>query len=233
MPVIAAIRNRLAEEGGFSLTELLVTILIGGVVFSAALGLTEVAGRASQRTTDRVDAAQRSRVAMDRVSRQLRSQVCLDSSTYPIVSANDDSITFYADFDSSSVYRPQKRVLTFDSTGTGKITEDQYDSTTTTGPPWTFPGSPSRTFTVATNVGRVGATPIFRYFNPAGTQLGTPLNTTTTTSPLPTNSIGHVSLIEITFQMFPSGGSQDTTRRADRDTRVYVRTADDQGPVCS
>jgi hypothetical protein len=178
-----------------------------------------------------VEASQRARVAMDRMVRQLRSQVCLDSQTYPIVSASDNSITFYADYDDNPVYRPEKRTLTFDPAGAGKLTEERYQSTSPTGPPWTFPATPTRTFTLLTGVGRIGSTPIFRYFNPDGAQLATPLDTATT-SPLPSNSIARASLVEVAFQTLPSSGNPDTTRRADRDTRVYVRTSDTTGPVC-
>jgi prepilin-type N-terminal cleavage/methylation domain-containing protein len=223
----AAIRNRLADEGGFTLVELLVTMLIGSVVFGAAMGLTEVSGRSTSRTTDRVETAQRARLVMDRMVRPLRSMVCLDSSTYPIVSGDGTSVTFYVDFDNNPVYKPQKRRLTYVSTGTGKITEDQWDTTTTTGPPWTFPTTASRSATLATDVGQIGSTPVFRYFNPAGAQLTAPLSTAVT-SPLATNSIARVSLVEVAFQMKPSNGNTDTLRRADRDTRVTVRaqTAD-------
>jgi hypothetical protein len=76
-------------------------------------------------------------------------------------------------------------------------------------------------------VGKVGSTPIFRYYNPAGTQLTTPLNTSGA-SPIPTNSVARVSMLEISFQTLPTNGNQDPLRRADRDSRVYVRvpTAD-------
>jgi prepilin-type N-terminal cleavage/methylation domain-containing protein len=225
--VIARVKSRLADESGFTLIELLVTILIGTVVFSAALGLTEVSGRSTSRTTDRVETAQRARIAMDRMTRELRSQVCLDSTTYPIVSGDGSSVTFYTDFDNNPVYKPQKRQLTYVSTGSGKITESQWDATTTSGPPWTFSSTVSRTFTVATNVGQIGSTPIFRYYNPAGTQLSVPLSTAIT-SPIPSNSVARVSMLEVAFQMAPSSGNPDPLRRADRDTRVTVRaqTAD-------
>ncbi len=216
------VKARLAEESGFTLVELLVTMLIGIVVFGAALGLTEVSGRSTSRTTDRVETAQRARIAMERMVRQLRSQVCLDSSTYPLISADGSSVSFYSDFDNNPVYKPQKRKLTYVATGTGKITEDQWDATTTTGPPWTFSSTVSRSFTLATDVGQIGSTPIFRYFNPAGSQLTAPLSTAVT-SPLPANSIARVSQIEVAFQMKPSSGNADPLRRADRDTRVTVR----------
>ena len=236
---MGALRDRLSDERGFTLVELLVTITIGMIIFSAALDLTDVSGRSTSRTTDRVETAQRARTAMERMVRQIRSQVCLDSTTYPIVSGDGSSVTFYVDYDNNPVYKPQKRRLTFDSTGNGKITEEQWDATTTTGPPWSFSTSVSRSFTVAKDVGQIGSTPIFRYFNPAGTQLTAPLSTSVA-SPIPTNSVARVSLIEVAFQMRPSSGNADTTRRAERDTRVSVRaqTADstDADPnrlVCS
>jgi type II secretory pathway pseudopilin PulG len=221
------VQARLADERGFTLVELLVTMLIGIVVFGAALGLTEVSGRSTSRTSDRVETAQRARVSMERMVRPLRSQVCLDSTTYPIVSGDGTSLTYSTDFDNTPVYKPQKRKLTYVSTGTGKITEDQWDTTTTTGPPWAFPTTVSRTITLATNVGQIGSTAIFRYFNPAGTQLTAPLSTSVA-SPMPANSIARVSQVEVAFQMKPTNGNADPARRADRDTRVTVRaqTAD-------
>jgi type II secretory pathway pseudopilin PulG len=230
---MSALVDRLRDERGFTLIELLVSMLIGIVVLGAIMGLTEVAGRASGRTSDRVEVAQRARLAMERITRQLRSQVCLDSTTYPILSGTDDSITFHADYDSVPLFRPQKRVLTYDPAGTGKLTEVVYDSTTSTGPPWAFPGSPTRTFDVATHVGRIGTTPFLRYYAPdSTTPMTTPLSTNTSTNPLPANSVARVVRIEVAFEVLPESGYQDAERRTGLRNQVFLRNSDSQGPRC-
>jgi prepilin-type N-terminal cleavage/methylation domain-containing protein len=230
---MSALADRLRDQRGFTLIELQMSILIGVVVLSAIMGLTEVAGRASSRTGDRVEVAQRARVAMERMTRPLRSQVCLNSTTYPIISGTDDSITFYTDYDSVPLFRPQKRVFTYDPAGTGKLKEEVYESTTTTGPPWTFPATPTRTFDIATHVGKVGTTPFLRYYAPGSTTpMSTPLSADTTTTPLPDNSVARVVRVELSFETLPTSGYQETERRTGLRNQVFLRNSDTQGPRC-
>lgn len=220
------LRDRLGDERGFTLIELLVTILIGIIVMFAALALTEVGARSTARTTDRVETIQRGRTALTQMVQGLRSQVCRDSATPPVVSGDGSSIVFYSDVDNSPAFVPQKRQLTLSS---GSIVERLWLPSPATGPPWTYPATPTRTRTLIANVATVGATPFLSYYSYDGTPLSTPLSTDTTSAVLPANSIAKVVQVDVSFRTRPSSGNTDTLRQSDLETSVYLRNTDYTG----
>src|SRR5262245_26341607 len=91
------LRRRASDESGFTLIELLAGMMVGLIVLMAAFMLVDHATEASQAIANRQDAVQRGRIAMERVTRQLRSQVCLGEETEPITAGNANSVTFFAD----------------------------------------------------------------------------------------------------------------------------------------
>ena len=101
-------RQRLRQEDGFTLPELLITMTIGLILVLATLTLVEVTMRRTGETSDRIEALQGGRLTMDTVTRELRSRVCLarttgtDVTQISIESASPDSITFYADMRDTS-----------------------------------------------------------------------------------------------------------------------------------
>jgi prepilin-type N-terminal cleavage/methylation domain-containing protein len=119
-------RNRLQAEDGFSLIELLASMVVGGIVLTALM-TTFVGGvTSSSRVQDRVDAASRGRLTMDKVTSMLNSQVCVvtkstdglsDISVSPIVPAvsNASSVTFYGDLGGAS-NTPNRYTFTYNST---------------------------------------------------------------------------------------------------------------------
>ena len=87
----------LHDERGFTLIELLVSMVIGLIVIFAAYTILDTSGTISRRTQDRVDAAQRGRLAMDVIGSELRSQVCLPGAIPPMVAgATATDFTFYS-----------------------------------------------------------------------------------------------------------------------------------------
>lgn len=221
---MSRLHSRLGDERGFTLIELLVTIMIGIIVMSAAMGLTEVGARSTARTTDRVETIQRSRTALTQIVQGLRSQVCRDSATPPLVTGDGSSVTYYSDVDNQATFAPQKRQLTLTA---GSIVERLWLPTPATGPPWTYLAAPTRTKTLASNVTTVDTTPFLRYYSFEGTTpLAEPLSTDTTTAPLPTNSIAKVVRIDVSFRTGPSSGNTDAVRQSDLQTSVYLRNTD-------
>jgi prepilin-type N-terminal cleavage/methylation domain-containing protein len=224
--MIRRIRNRLAAQDGFTLIELLVATAIGVLVISAAMYLTEVAGRTAARVEDRVDSAQRARIAMDRIGRELRAQVCLDGTTPPIIVGDANSVTFYSDYDAVDNFRPEKRRLTFSATGNGSIVEEIYD-TTSTQAPWAFPATPTSTRTLLTYVGLDNGTPFFTYYSrDVAGPLATPLSTNTTSRPLAPNSIAKVVRVDIAFETRPTSGRTGPERRSRLSSTVVLRNVD-------
>jgi prepilin-type N-terminal cleavage/methylation domain-containing protein len=229
-------RQRISDERGFSLTELLVAMFIGMIVLLAAFMLLDRSFSASGQIADRSEALQRGRLAMDLITRQLRSQVCVGN-TVPMVSGTDTSVSFYADLSDGS--QPiKRRTLTFNA-GTGTITESVVTGAGTY-PALTFTGAAANS-TLLTKVDQildgtppVNPRPVFRYYGYVVG--GSPGQLEPLSAPLSAANLTRVALIKIGFRAFA-----DRTLTNDKDSAViendvYVRviTATDfqNGPRC-
>ena len=216
-------RPRLSDQRGFTLVELLVAITIGMVILMATLMVFDRTISASGQIADRSEALQRGRQAMELITRQLRSQVCVGTTT-PIVAGSDLSVTFYADLTDGTPANPiKKRTLSYDTTkdtifesvapSTGVYPDLSFGTATTT--------------PLLTNVDQIlnGSTlqPIFTYWGyETGKTDGTlvPLS-----APLSTDSVKRVAVIKIGFRAFamrPISKDSDSTVLQDQ---VYTRTA--------
>jgi len=101
---------RLRQEEGFTLMEVLMATLVGFVVLAATMGLLESTVKLNTGVMGKTDAMQRGRLAMDKITQQLRSQVCLDLDNPAIpLGATNDSVTFYADYSWDGKTAPVKR----------------------------------------------------------------------------------------------------------------------------
>jgi prepilin-type N-terminal cleavage/methylation domain-containing protein len=158
------------DDAGFSLIELLTAMAIGSLVLAALTTLISRAVATTTQTTDRVEALQRGRVTMDRVTSLLNSQLCLLKSngdgTPPVIVGDVNQVAFYATLgkvDSvPTIYR-----LTY-NTSTLRLTEDQY-APNTSGVDPTYPGypaTPTRTRVIGTNIlpANADSTGLFSYY---------------------------------------------------------------------
>jgi prepilin-type N-terminal cleavage/methylation domain-containing protein len=217
---------RLRDERGFTLVELLTAISIGLMILFAAFAVLDRTISASGQIADRSEALQRGRQAMQLITRQLRSQVCVGTTT-PIVSGTDLSISFYADLTDGTPANPiNQRTLTY-SAVTDTITETVTPSSGTY-PDLTFTGAPTSA-PLLTKVKQIlennGTTlrPIFRFY---GYQTGTTNGTLVPlTAPLSATDLKRVALIKVGFRAFavrPISNDKDSTVLEDD---VYTRTA--------
>ncbi len=226
-------RPRISDERGFSLTELLVALVIGMIVLLASFMLLDRTISASGQIADRSEALQRGRLAMDLITRQLRSQVCVGT-TVPMVSGTDTAVSFYADMTDGST-PIKKRTLSYD-TSTNTISESVITGAGTY-PALTFTSS-ATTAPLLTNVQQImdGSTarPIFRYYgytvgstNGSLDQLSTPLSAA---------SLSRVALIKVGYRAFAARTVMEDKNSAVLEDDVYVRvlTATDfnNGPRC-
>jgi len=193
---------RLADEGGFTLVELLAAMVIGVIVTFAALAVMDGSWRAQAKTVDRIDATDRGRLAMDKITQQLDSRVCLSAATPGIaaqlVTATDSQIEFYASVTSDTAPRlvVERRRMTYRPATADILLE----SWTGTAPPPAAPPAntttPTRTRTIAGGVAPAGTTPIFRYYVPTGTP---PLPTLQRVPPITGADRDKVVLVKINF----------------------------------
>lgn len=179
------LRDRLRRDDGMTLVEMLVGIGAALIVVFAAYMAMQTALNMQTRTTSRVDAAQRGRVAMDTITRDIRAQMCLpttsgvtSSSKPAMIWASSDSIEFYSSVAGASTgatpgetQPPERRRLSWipndggatlnrtDSTAqpAGRIEELVWRPSSTT-PPYnfpTYPNTPYRRMTIATDVEKI------------------------------------------------------------------------------
>ncbi len=137
--------SRLRSQEGFTLMEMLVAATVGFVILSATLGLLESTLRLDNGVMAKTDAQQRGRLAMDRITQELRSQVCLNLTTPAIlpVKSTADSVTFYSDFGENVKAPPMLRTITFDA-ASGNIIESDVAGAGPDGGPFTYTATPTK-----------------------------------------------------------------------------------------
>lgn len=88
---ITKLRERIREQDGATLSEVLVAELIGGIVLTAAAAVMMIAFNSSARVNDKVNAAAQGRIAAEVFQQRLRSQTCLFPQEYSVNSIVPDS----------------------------------------------------------------------------------------------------------------------------------------------
>jgi type II secretory pathway component PulJ len=230
--------SRLRDDRGMTLMEMLVAMVIGMIVCLAVFSLVDFTMRRSGEIGGRVSANQSGRVAMDLITRQLRSQVCLPSGTPPMFSrtgniTDDSNATFFVDLTSGSdpTKAPELHTLTYDA-GTHRIVERDYTDTlpadVTQDP--AYLGAP-KTRTLISDVSAVAGTPVFKYFTFAGAQVPTPVTG---------DALATIASVQVTFRALPTRfNPKDPTPRGNVvfQNRVTVREVDpnvpDPEPECA
>lgn len=222
--------KRLRAQGGFTLPEVLIAATIGFVVLAATIGLLESTLRLGTGISSKTDAMQRGRLALDTITQQLRSQVCLSRDVPAVVAGSSSSVTFYADFsDGTGVIAPVKRTLEFDAAGSD-VRVFEYEPTVT--PPVnddSYPDDPTTGNMVLENAAlqtepaprpfltyyayqRVGDTP-----TPEFQLLATPLSKA---------AAARVARIDVAFASRPAGVNDADRHAVNVNDRVMIRHAD-------
>ncbi|HEX8075592.1 MAG TPA: prepilin-type N-terminal cleavage/methylation domain-containing protein [Thermoleophilaceae bacterium] len=208
------------NERGFTLIETLVACVIGTIVILTAFALMDASGALSQRVHDRVDTTQRGREGMEQITRQLRSQVCLQAGSSAVVDGQASSIVFYS-FTGRGALVPDRHAIEWSST-TESIVDRTYVGTGTA-PNTTYPVSPTRTRTVVSKVDPAPGTPIFAYF--AWSTTGTVEPSLPLAVPLTSVDAARAVRVVVTFRVSPAGKSSsgETTTLQDE---VVAHTTD-------
>jgi prepilin-type N-terminal cleavage/methylation domain-containing protein len=224
----------LRDERGFTLIELIVSMVIGVVVILAAWSILDASGSLAKRTQDREDAAQRGRLAMDVIGSELRSQVCLPGAIPPVAAgATSSDFTFYSNLgDQNSP--PQKRRFYVQN---GAIMEQAWQGTYTgsgTNLTVTWAASPTTRILVGP-VGQVGTTPYFRFWG-FDANLPATINQPLDATPLSATDAGRVVQVDVSFDSRPTGATTSSRRDSIFQQSIYFRTADPmdpgKGPKC-
>lgn len=176
-------RARLRDESGFTLLELQVAELIGGFVITAAIMMMIVAVNSSNRVTDRVNAAQTGRTAMEQIQQRLRSQTCLfpleyavngatsdDGGQASIVHAGDYKLVFFGDIGNTGGttnatggvgFVPQLRYLYLvtDATGRRGTLVDGWRKASNSKAPFNFAITPASAISELATAAMINAVP--------------------------------------------------------------------------
>ena len=227
------IRARLRNEDGMTLVELMAAMVSGVIVLLGAYALLDVAVITQKDADARVDMVARGRLAMEEVSRQVRSQICLDKTTVPIIEATPNKIHFYASLAAASDQTVfQKRTVEYVPAadgGPGRIDETVVDGVGDP-PNVAFPGAP-RTRTILTDVRPpAGWDGIFRFY--AFEALSAPQMREVTAPIVPEGERRLTVQVRIAFEVRPRGG-RNPRQKILFDNNVYVRTADPTDPTRS
>jgi hypothetical protein len=224
--------SKLRGQDGFTVMEVLMAITVGFVVLATTLGLLESSVRLNTGVMAKTDAMQRGRLAMDIVTQQLRSQVCLDYTNSAVIAGSDENnVKFYADFTEAGT-TPVKRLLTFDKT-TGKISAFEYrvPAGTPTPPPVSaYPSTPTRSNLVLDAIApqyddvAKKDVPFLRYY--AYQETGGVLRADQELlPPLDAAEAARVARIEVSFFARPTR-SKDDTKGVNLSDQVMARHAD-------
>jgi prepilin-type N-terminal cleavage/methylation domain-containing protein len=231
--------TRLRDARGMTLVEMMIAMVVAVIISLGAFALIDFSMRRSADIAGRVDADQRGRVAMDLITRQLRSQVCQPSGTPPMVnSATNPTDATHASFfvdltnDSDPTVAPQLHTLTYDAAKL-QIVESDWTATVPSDPSVdpTYSGSPT-TRVLLTDVRPIPGVPMFSYF-----AFG---STAPMAVPVAATNLGDISSIAVNLRVTPSRAPAtvaDPSGSIDFKNQVTVRlvdpNADDPHPQCA
>jgi prepilin-type N-terminal cleavage/methylation domain-containing protein len=253
--------RRLRRDDGFTLVELLVSMLIGSIVLMGALTIVDQATPANNRIADRVAADGRARTGLEQVLQDLNSTVCVQTTATSAYQApfdlptDDNQATIYvqtvgsptgsgvtyADPARSGSWAPEKRNVQVTGGRIVETTTARWNNATQT---WATL-SPATTRVISSNVSPVVvggvAQPYFTYYGYDATtgQLDNKL-----TTPLSAADAARVVRIDVAFSTGPAkrsnGGTtsdQDTALQGSANVPVPAdltdATSSAKGPLCN
>jgi Tfp pilus assembly protein PilV len=162
-------RNRVglaSPQGGFTLPELLVSMIAGLVVVGALFTILDVTLHQTSRTYTELDVTQHARPTIEAMENELHS-ACIGGNTAPIqVGSDGNNLIFVTQYGTAASLVPQWHQITYNA-GAKSLTESVY-AVTGSAPNWARGAQVGTTRTLLTNVQQriVGTTAqsVFQYF---------------------------------------------------------------------
>jgi Tfp pilus assembly protein PilW len=241
---VRAAIERLREEDGLTLIELIVATAAGLVVAGAAMAILVTSLHFSTNSADRVDANQQGSAAMERIVQALNSS-CVNgiingAGVSPIVGnpttssatggqsvsggtstpSSGDSITFVSSLADSASLTPNEVVIAL--TG-GAIVETIYQGTGGAPPSWTFSTTGTSTVLLQHAANPTGSSAIFSYYGydpTTGTLSSTPYSIA---SGLSYTNAATTAEVGISFNAQPGDNSQAPGATVDVSDSVVLR----------
>jgi hypothetical protein len=225
--------SRLRDQAGMTVMEVMTAATVGLIVLGAMFALLDGSVRMNTNVMRKTDAMQRGRLAMDVLTQELRSQVCLENlaGTAVVPGATADLVEFYSDFSNGDGQTPPtKRRLWMDGT-TGDIKTSVFVTNKLEPKPTDFPTTAHATHMRLENAARQKRTdgttvPFLQYYayrwvgNPPRPEATEPL-----TPPIDANEARRVARIDVHFVSQPTG-VEDRKKGVDLSDQIMARHSD-------
>jgi prepilin-type N-terminal cleavage/methylation domain-containing protein len=163
---IVRVRRRLSDQAGFTLVELLATMVAGVVVLLALGTIMDVTLRETTRSFTLVDATERTRPIFEQIENNLHSACFADEET-PIQSgSNANTLIYLSSYGNAATPTAVWHQVTYNPAPAATLTDTTYSTTSSVvgGIPTWSRGTQQGTRTLLTNVAQTGSTPVFQYF---------------------------------------------------------------------
>jgi prepilin-type N-terminal cleavage/methylation domain-containing protein len=148
---------------GFTFMEMMVVIAIVTVVGISTTGMIQFFYQKNAFLLEQTSALDNARRAILDGVRTIREASYGDDGSYPIGTAATSTLTFYSDIDNDTLVERVRYTL---------LSGTLYRAVTkSTGVPPIYTGQPESTSTISMYVRNASSTPLFTYYNAAGTQL--------------------------------------------------------------
>ena len=192
------------DEGGFTLVELLMTMLTSLVVMSAIVMMLTTSLRNQDQINRRVDANQRVRPVMTRIIQELHS-ACIAPRMTPIIGDGTTNgstatrISFLSKSGATVTPTPDLHIISLSG---GTLSESVYPATGGTQPgPWTFSPTASSSTQLLTQVS-APASGMFQYYDFVNGQV----DTSPTAVPLSATDAAKAAIVKVTMSSAPTNG---------------------------
>lgn len=214
-------RRRLAGERGFTMIELLVSLLAGGIISTASLYTVIVSLNFSSNYQDRIDSNQEGRLAMVRVMQVLDS-ACVAAQVPPVVAGSTSTkLVVYSNQSDSATIEPN--LVTVQLSG-GALTMGTQAWSSGAYPNYAFSAT-STNFTLLPHAAQAtlngtGSQPVFQYY---GYSAGGVLSTTAYGVPLSAANAATTAEVVVAFQALPSDNWNAQGRGANFNDSAVLR----------
>lgn len=194
-------------EQGFTLVEMLVTLMTGIVIVLAAFSILDVSLTQSSRISERVEVDQRARLTMEKILLELHSS-CVADNINPVRGESKGSeIRFISEPGSTAAFTSvTEHRIAFEN---GKLIDTSYPSKSGEGEKWEFSKTASGSKVLLTNVSEsVTSTgtkiPIFQYYRYVNGNLSSTPQLTSPTESLESTQAEETAEITVTFTAAPT-----------------------------
>jgi Tfp pilus assembly protein PilW len=213
-------------EHGFTLVEMLVTLVTGIIVILATLSVLDISIGESSRISERVDADQRGRLAMEKILQELHSS-CIAAGVTPVEANSTGTVLKLISQTGSETFFPNvtEHVITY-TEATHTLSDASFVSTEEkTRGEWLFPTTATRTQTLLTGVSesieeKTGLpSPIFKYYRYEGGNL----STTALTTPLSATQANETAAVAVRFTTAPTSERTTGGRTVDLSDTAVLR----------